>query len=43
MLVTDLAAYQRLYDERLTMLPGVQRLSTTLVMKNIVAHRPLSI
>jgi DNA-binding Lrp family transcriptional regulator len=38
---TDLAAFQRLYDETLSTLPGVQRLSSTLVMKTIVADRPL--
>src|SRR5690606_3647786 len=32
----DLAAYQRLYDERLATLPGVQRLTSTLVMKHVV-------
>lgn len=38
---TDLAAYQRLYDERLARLPGVQRLTSTLVMKHVVHDRPL--
>ena len=38
---TDLAAYQRLQDERLSALPGVQRMTSTLVMKRIVADRPL--
>ncbi|MEU3949431.1 Lrp/AsnC family transcriptional regulator [Streptomyces sp. NPDC029526] len=37
----DLSAYQRLYDERLTTLPGVQRLTSTLVMKHLVKDRPL--
>ena len=37
----DLAAFQRLYDERLAALPGVARLSSTLVMKQIVNDRPL--
>jgi DNA-binding Lrp family transcriptional regulator len=37
----DLAAYQRLYDEKLAVLPGVQRLSSTLVMKQVVPDRPL--
>ncbi|MEV5751935.1 Lrp/AsnC family transcriptional regulator [Actinoallomurus sp. NPDC052308] len=37
----DLAAYRRLYDERLATLPGVQRLSSTLVMKSVVETRPL--
>jgi DNA-binding Lrp family transcriptional regulator len=38
---TDLAAYQHLYDERLATLPGVQRLTSTLVMKHVVENRPL--
>ncbi|WP_327581609.1 Lrp/AsnC family transcriptional regulator [Nonomuraea sp. NBC_00507] len=37
----DLAAYQRLYDEKLVRLPGVQRLSSTIVMKHVVDTRPL--
>lgn len=37
----DLAAFQRLYDESLATLPGVQRLSSTLVMKHVVHERPL--
>jgi DNA-binding Lrp family transcriptional regulator len=37
----DLPAYQQLYDEHLATLPGVQRLSSTLVMKSIVEARPL--
>ncbi|MBA2948520.1 Lrp/AsnC family transcriptional regulator [Streptomyces himalayensis] len=37
----DLAAYQQLYDQRLAKLPGVQRLTSTLVMKNVVHDRPL--
>jgi DNA-binding Lrp family transcriptional regulator len=37
----DLAAYQRLYDDTLANLPGVQRLNSTLVMKTIVHERPL--
>ncbi len=37
----DLAAYQRLYDDTLANLPGVQRLNSTLVMKTIVQERPL--
>ncbi|MFI8325578.1 Lrp/AsnC family transcriptional regulator [Streptomyces sp. NPDC085529] len=38
---TDLTAFQQLYDERLARLPGVQRLTSTLVMKNVIADRPL--
>ena len=37
----DLEAYQRLEDDVLAALPGVQRLNSTLVMKQIVTERPL--
>ncbi|MEB2528828.1 Lrp/AsnC family transcriptional regulator [Kocuria rosea] len=37
----DLAAFQGLYDDQLATLPGVQRLSSTLVMKNVVEDKPL--
>lgn len=37
----DLAAYQRLEDDVLSALPGVQRLNSTLVMKHVVNDRPL--
>ncbi|MGW0734050.1 Lrp/AsnC family transcriptional regulator [Streptomyces sp. NPDC002851] len=37
----DLPAFQRLYDEQLATLPGVQRLSSTLVMKHVVQERSL--
>ncbi|GAA2236197.1 Lrp/AsnC family transcriptional regulator [Herbiconiux moechotypicola] len=37
----DLDAFQRLYDDSLSALPGVQRLTSTLVMKSIVDDRPL--
>ena len=36
----NLAAYQVLRDEKLATLPGVQRLSSTIVMKRIVDNRP---
>src|SRR5215468_10908089 len=36
----DLAAYQALRDEKLGALPGVQRLTSTIVMKRVVADRP---
>lgn len=39
----DLPAFQRLYDEKLATLPGVQRLSSTLVMKHVVRDRPLPV
>ncbi|NKE55485.1 Lrp/AsnC family transcriptional regulator [Lentzea sp. PSKA42] len=38
---TDLNSYQQLYDQRLATLPGVQRLTSTLVMKHVVNDRPL--
>lgn len=40
--VRDLPAFQRLYDEQLTALPGVQRMTSTLVMKHVVVNRPLT-
>jgi DNA-binding Lrp family transcriptional regulator len=39
----DLAAYQVLRDEKLATLPGVQRLTSTIVMKRVVDDRPLPI
>jgi DNA-binding Lrp family transcriptional regulator len=40
-LTTDLTAYQRLEDDVLATLPGVQRLTSTLVMKRVVQDRPI--
>jgi DNA-binding Lrp family transcriptional regulator len=37
---TDLTAYQELRDHQLAALPGVQRLTSTIVMKRIVEDRP---
>ena len=37
----DLAAYQQLEDDVLAVLPGIQRLNSTLVMKQVVNDRPL--
>lgn len=37
----DLPGYRKLYDEHLAALPGVGRLNSTLVMKNVVEARPL--
>jgi len=37
----DLGDFQRAYDEDLTTLPGVGRLSSTLIMKSVVTDRPL--
>jgi DNA-binding Lrp family transcriptional regulator len=42
-LTADLAAYQVLEDDHLAALPGVQRITSTLVMKRIVHERPLPI
>jgi DNA-binding Lrp family transcriptional regulator len=39
----DIAAYQTLRDERLATLPGVQRLTSTIVMKRIVDERPFPV
>lgn len=39
----DLTHFRHIYDEDLSTLPGVQRLNTTLVMKQIVDNRPLPI
>lgn len=38
---TDLAAFQRLYDDRLATLPGIERLRSSLVMKHVAEDRPL--
>lgn len=40
-LTQDLPTFQRLYDEQLSSLEGVQRLTSTLVMKNLFQDRPL--
>ncbi|MNC50231.1 Leucine-responsive regulatory protein [compost metagenome] len=37
----DLPAFQQLYDERLSALPNVQRLTSTLVMKRVIENRSL--
>ena len=39
----DLPSFQELYDERLSTLPGVRRLTSTLVMKNVIPGHPLPI
>jgi DNA-binding Lrp family transcriptional regulator len=38
-LTTDIAGYQQLRDERLATLPGVQRITSTIVMKRVVEAR----
>ena len=40
MATADIAAYQTLRDERLATLPGVGRLTSTIVMKRVVDERP---
>ena len=42
-LTTDLAAYAELEDDHLATLPGVQRITSTLVMKRIVRDRPVTV
>lgn len=37
----DLEAYQQLQDDTLSALPGVARMNSTLVMKQVVDNRPL--
>jgi DNA-binding Lrp family transcriptional regulator len=37
---SDIDAYQRLRDEKLATLPGVQRMTSTIVMKRVVDERP---
>ena len=37
----DIASYQQLEDDRLALLPGVQRLTSTIVMKQVVEQRGL--
>ncbi|WP_040067146.1 Lrp/AsnC family transcriptional regulator [Pseudomonas batumici] len=39
----DLPAFQQLYDERLSSLPNVQRLTSTLVMKRVIQDRVLAL
>jgi DNA-binding Lrp family transcriptional regulator len=39
----DIAAYQHLRDEKLATLPGVQRLTSTIVMKRVVEERPFPV
>jgi transcriptional regulator, AsnC family len=39
----DLDDFQRIYDDQLSTLPGMLRLTTTLVMRKVVDGRPLPI
>jgi DNA-binding Lrp family transcriptional regulator len=36
----DLSAFQQVHDDRLATLPGVQRRTSTLVIKSVVEQRP---
>jgi DNA-binding Lrp family transcriptional regulator len=40
-ITTNIDNYQRLRDTRLATLPGVQRITSTIVMRRIVDHRPV--
>lgn len=42
-LTRDMSAYQELYDNTLGALPGVQRLTSTMVMKRLGADRAVPI
>jgi DNA-binding Lrp family transcriptional regulator len=39
----DLASYQQLYDAHLLVLPGLSRLTSSIVMKRVISDRPLPI
>lgn len=39
----DVAAFQKLYDAKLISMPGIQRLTSTLVMKSVIENRPLPV
>ena len=40
-LTRDMESFQQLYDLDLSALPGVQRLTSTLIMKTVVNNRPV--
>lgn len=40
---TNLASFQKLYDEKLAAIPSIQRLTSTIVMKDVVSGRALPI
>lgn len=40
-LTRDQASFQKLYDAKLSALPGIERVSTTLVMKRVVDEKPM--
>ena len=39
LVVSDLASFQKLYDDKLSALPGVQRLTSTMIMKSVISNR----
>lgn len=43
LLTCDIDAFRQLYDRTLSSLPGVARLKSTLVMKDIVRERPIAL
>ena len=42
-MTTNLASFQKLYDEKLSAIPSLQRLTSTIVMKDVVSGRLLPI
>ena len=42
-MTTNLASFQKLYDEQLSAIPSIQRLTSTIVMKDVVSGRALPI
>ena len=42
-MTTNLASFQKLYDEKLSAIPSIQRLTSTIVMKDVVSGRALPI
>lgn len=42
-MTTNLASFQKLYDEELSAIPSIQRLTSTIVMKDVVSGRALPI
>ena len=42
-MTTNLASFQKLYDEKLSAIPSIQRLTSTIVMKDVVSGRTLPI
>ncbi|MCD7100958.1 Lrp/AsnC family transcriptional regulator [Pseudoclavibacter sp. 13-3] len=40
-LTRTLADYQELYDQRISVIPGIERIRSTLVMRSVVVSRPI--